>query len=74
MTGISFDGIEYFGFGPHKEAEFIDGGVYTIFDTATSDIWISDIWYDSLRKTLIEHMDAQRTGFGGYWDTYVFYN
>ena len=54
MTAISFDGIEYFGFGPHKEAEFIDGGGYTIFDTASSDIWISDIWYDSMLKTMVQ--------------------
>ena len=36
-----------FGYDRIEEGAYVDGGIYTIFDTAAESIFLSSLWYES---------------------------
>lgn len=52
-----------YSFAYDKQQEIFDGlyGVYTIMDTGSSSIYISDLWYASLIETMFSQADATYT-------------
>ena len=52
-------------FAQEDQAVWMNGGVYTIFDTAASEIYISILWYESLVEKLFEKATTPYETTGG---------
>ena len=63
MQGIGFNDEKYFSFKQFDEAEYVDNGVYTIFDSASDNIYISALWYDRLMQLIALDVWEKREKF-----------
>ena len=44
---------------------FVGDGVYTVFDTGASNIYLSEIWHDTFIKKLFSHVGVSYQTRGG---------
>ena len=60
--------VNTYSFEPNAQVDLFPGieGVYTIFDTATPDIYLTKLYYDSFITELYGFLDLEFTVTGGY--------
>ena len=64
MQGIGLNDRKYYSFQKFDEGEYMDdGGVYTIFDSASDNIYISALWYDRLMQLIALNVWEEREGY-----------